>query len=430
MFMDKAMIVAVNSGKPANEFNEELIELKKLCEACEIEALDTVTQNLNQINPNTYIGSGKVQELKLLLESEECNIVVVNDELTPLQVSNLEKELKVDVFDRTYIILEIFRRRARTKEAKLQVQLASKIYQLPRLVGAHRHLSRQRGTGSGALHGRGGGEMKLELDRRLISKQINDIKAELRELKNLRKTQRKLRKKQGMKVVSLVGYTNSGKSSTLNALLSYSVSKRKEVYEKDMLFATLETSTRLVKTDNNLNFLLTDTVGFVSKLPHQLVEAFKSTLEEISEADLILHIIDSSNQNYEKQIEVTNRVLKELNADKIPMIYVFNKIDLLEEEFFIPPLYEKSVKVSAKTGENLDLLLEMIQDELFYDYRLLYLKLPFSKVDLYSKIKENAIIEEETIEEDGYFLKARVSDYLYDLVHQYHINNKDRNINH
>ncbi|HHX80192.1 MAG TPA: GTPase HflX [Acholeplasmataceae bacterium] len=425
MIMDKAMIIAVNTGKPANEFNEELSELIKLCEACEIEVLDTLTQNLSRINPNTYIGSGKVQEMKLLLESEECGIVVVNDELSPLQVSNLEKELGVDVFDRTYIILEIFSRRARTKEAKLQVQLASNIYQLPRLVGAHKHLSRQRGTGSGALHGRGGGEMKLELDRRLISKQINDIKAELKELKNLRKTQRKLRKKQGMKVASLVGYTNSGKSSTLNALLSYSISKRKEVYEKDMLFATLETSTRLVKTENNLSFLLTDTVGFVNKLPHQLVEAFKSTLEEISEADLILHIIDSSNQNYEKQIEVTNRVLKELNADKIPMIYVFNKIDLLEDGFFIPPLYEKAIKISAKNGDNLDLLLTMIEDELFQDYRLLYLKLPFSRIDLYSKIKENAIIEEELIEEDGYLLKTKVSDHLYELVHKYHIN-KDR----
>lgn len=416
--MDKALIVAVNCGKQQAEMNEEITELKQLCEACEIEVLETVTQNLNNINPSTYIGSGKIKEIQSLLAGDEYNLIVANDELTSLQVRNLEKELGIDVFDRTYVILEIFKRRAKTREAILQVELAAKKYLLPRLIGAHRNLSRQAGSG-GTMHGKGSGEMKLELDRRLIFKQIDDIKAELQELKNLRKNQRVLRKKQDMKVVSLVGYTNSGKSSTLNALLQFSVSKRKEVLEKDMLFATLETSTRLIKTENNLNFLLTDTVGFVNKLPHQLVEAFKSTLEEISEADLILHIVDSSNKNYEKQIAVTNQVLKDLGADMIPMIYCFNKIDKHEGDFYIPPQYDKAIKISAKNLTNIDKLLKMISEELFHDYRLLFLKIPYTKPDLYAKVKENAIIESEVAKEDGYFVQARVSDYLYELVREY-----------
>ncbi|MDD4000187.1 MAG: GTPase HflX, partial [Bacilli bacterium] len=314
-----------------------------------------------------------------------------------------------------YVILEIFRKRAKTKEAILQVELATKKYLLPRLMGSRTNLSRQRGAGSGYAHGRGSGEMKLELDRRKIYQEISDIKTELQELKSLRQTQRKQRKRQGMKVVSLVGYTNSGKSSTLNALLAYSSEVKKEVFEKDMVFATLETATRLVKTERNVNFLLTDTVGFVHKLPHQLIEAFKSTLEEISESDLILHIVDCANENLEKQIKVTNEVLAELGVKDIPMIYVFNKSDL-NECFFIPPTFEKAIKISAKNSDNLPKLLLMIEDELFQDYKEVYLKIPFSKGNLYNQIKENAVLEAETVEEDGYVLKVKLSDYLYNLV--------------
>jgi GTP-binding protein HflX len=418
--MDKALLIAVNTGSKENELNEEIIELENLCAACEIEVINTVIQNLNKVNPDTYLGKGKVEEIKLIADSEECNLIVVNDELSPLQVSNLEKALDIEVYDRTYVILEIFRRRAHTREAKLQVELATKKYLLPRLIGSRSHLSRQRGSGMGFSHGRGSGEMKLELDRRKVFDQISEINTELLELKNLRQTQRKQRKRQGMKVISLVGYTNSGKSSTLNALLSHSIAAKKEVFEKDMLFATLETSTRLIKTESNLTFLLTDTVGFVNKLPHQLIEAFKSTLEEITESDLVLHIVDCSNENFEKQISVTNQVLTELGVKDIPMIYVFNKTDL-NESFFIPPLYEKTIKISAKNSLNLEGLLIMIEEELFKDYRNLYLKLPFSKADLYNRVKENAIVEAETIEEDGYLLKAKMSNYLYGFVQEYEI---------
>ncbi|MFY9422094.1 MAG: GTPase HflX [Bacilli bacterium] len=422
--MEKALLIGVNSGKEQSELLAELEELKELCESCDIEVLDAITQNIQKINHNTYMGSGKIKEIQAWLSGEDCDLIVANDELTPLQIRNLEKTLNVRVYDRTYVILEIFKRRAKTKEAMLQVELASKKYLLPRLVGAHRNLSRQTGS-VGGLRGRGGGEMQLELDRRLISKQISAIQNELRELKKLRQTQRKLRKKQEMKIVSLVGYTNSGKSSTLNALLNHSVAKRKEVFEKDMLFATLETSTRHIKTEDNLSFLATDTVGFVNKLPHHLVEAFKSTLEEITEADLILHIVDSSNPNYEKQIAVTNQVLKELGADKIPMIYCFNKSDLLGEDFYIPPLYDKAIKISAKHQHNIDGLLRMIEEELFRDYLPVRLKLPYEKGKLYSKIKENAIIENERAEEDCYLLDAKVSAQLYELVRAYDVE-KDR----
>jgi len=415
--MEKALLIGVNTGKEEFEFREEMQELASLCEACEIEAADVITQNLNSINPATYVGSGKLKEIKTWIEGEECDLIVANDELSPLQVRNLEKALEVRVFDRTYVILEIFKKRAKTKEAILQVELAAKKYMLPRLIGAHRDLSRQTGS-VGGMHGRGGGEMQLELDRRLISKQINSIQKELQELKKLRQTQRSLRKKQDMKIVSLVGYTNSGKSSTLNSLLDRSLAKKKEVLEKDMLFATLETSTRLIKTEGQPAFLATDTVGFVNKLPHQLVEAFKSTLEEIAEADLILHVVDAANRNHEKQIEVTNRVLKELGADKIPVICCFNKIDLLAD-FFIPPLPGKAVKISAKNQTNIDQLLWMISEELFWDYLPVNLKLPYAKGDIYSLLKENAIIKSERNEADFLRLEARVPERMFEIVRPY-----------
>jgi GTP-binding protein HflX len=222
-----------------------------------------------------------------------------------------------------------------------------------------------------------------------------------------------------MKIVSLVGYTNSGKYSTLNALLNYSTSLKKDVLEKDMLFATLETATRFLKTPRNVQFLLTDTVGFVEKLPHHLVEAFKSTLEEITESDLILHIVDSSNPHYSKQIEVTNQVLKEIGVKNIPIIHVFNKIDLHEDSFFIPPAYEPAISISAKESYNLDKLLSMIEDFLFKTYHQVKLELPFSETLLLNQIKENGIIDNLQVNEDHYFVEAKISDYIYSLVRNY-----------
>jgi GTP-binding protein HflX len=421
--MDKAILVAVNDGRNNNEFNQEILELKSLCEACDIEIIDTVVQNLKSLHPDTYVGKGKLGDIAAVLSNNECDLLVTNDELTPLQVSNLEKELPATVYDRTYVILEIFRRRAKTKEAQLQVELATKKYLLPRLIGSHRDLSRQRGAGGGFAHGRGSGEMKLELERRNIYDQIADIRRDLEELVKLRKQQRMKRKKNEMKVVSLVGYTNSGKSSTLNAFLKYSVALKKEVFEKDMLFATLETSTRLLKTSRNLQFLLTDTVGFVNKLPHQLIEAFKSTLEEITEADLILHIVDSANPDYEKQIQVTRQVLEEIGVRDIPVIYVFNKSDLAED-FFAPPLYQPAIKISAKKDTNIEGLIRMIETELFKTYHQVFLRLPFSQTGLLNQIKENGIVDKMEVKDDHYYLQAKLSDHLYGLVREYAVNEK------
>lgn len=417
--MDKAIIIAVNTNNPIEKFNEELTELKNLCEACEIEIVDQIIQNLDKINPSTYLGKGKVDEIKRELISLDISLVVTADELTPLQLANLEKLLDVEVYDRTFVILEIFRRRAKTKEAILQVEMATQKYLLPRLVGRHQGFSRQRGTGGGFARGRGAGEMKLELERRGIYDQMSLIKKELDELTHLRKQQRIKRKKNQMKVVSLVGYTNSGKSSTLNGLLQYSVAIKKEVFEKDMLFATLETSTRMIKTANNLQFLLTDTVGFVSKLPHQLIEAFKSTLEEITESDLIIHVVDAANLHYEEQIATTNQVLSEIGVKDIPMIYVFNKIDLLEDYFYIPAQYENAIRISATNNQNLDKLLTMIEDELFKSYRNVTLVIPYTNSSIVSTIKDSAIINKFEQLEEHYLIEAKVSDYLYEYVKEF-----------
>jgi len=413
--MDKAILVAVNTNNP--NLIEEIKELKSLAEACNIEVVFEITQNLEKINPTTYVGKGKLEEIKVAINTYEANLILTNDELTPAQISTLEEELNCNIFDRTFIILEIFKRRAKTKEAILQVELATLKYQLPRLVGARKGLSRQRGT-AGATKSKGAGEMKLELERREIYDKIALLNKELANLTKLRKQQRNKRKQNEMKVVALVGYTNAGKSSTLNALLNYSVLKKKEVFEKDMLFATLETATRLIKTKNNLTFLLTDTVGFVNKLPHQLIEAFKSTLEEIKEANLIIHIVDAANPNYENQIKLTNEVLKEIGVENIPIIYAFNKIDLVDN-FYIPPIYEKAIKISATNNYNLDKLLELIESELFQNYLKIQVKIPYEKSHLISLIKENAIITNFEENEESFYLDLKIPPFLYEKLVNY-----------
>ena len=362
--MEKGIIIGVNTTKNNIIFSNEMKELKSLCEACNIEIVEEVTQNLDEQNIKTYIGKGKIEELKIAINATDADVIICNDELSPSQISNLQKILDVLVFDRTYVILEIFKRRAKTREAILQVDIASLKYMLPRLSGLRDGFSRQRGAG-GMAHGKGKGETQLEIDRRNIASRISFLKKELQELTNNRQIQRKKRKDNNFKTVCLVGYTNSGKSTTLNMLLQYSKDVKKEVFEKDMLFATLETSTRKIKLENNRQFLVTDTVGFVNKLPHDLVEAFKSTLEEIKECDLMIHVVDASNENFEDQIKSTNHVLDTIGVKDIPIIYAFNKIDKLDEYFYIPPTYENAIRISSKNNINIDNLLLEIQKTLF-----------------------------------------------------------------
>ena len=346
-------------------------ELKGLADACGLEVVSVVVQNAPQITHATYIGSGKVLELKKEIEEHDADIVIFNEALTPMQMRNLEKELDTEVLDRTGLILQIFASRARTREAKLQVESARLQYMLPRLVGMRASLSRQ-GGGSGRLSNKGAGEQKLELDRRRIEKRIAELRRELEVVERERATQRNRRLRTGLTKVALVGYTNAGKSTVMNALLNYSSTgsagaaggssngsaspasgrgtdsasgrgtgsadsrnsfddvreNTKQVFEADMLFATLDTSVRRIDAPGHIPFLLSDTVGFVSELPHALVKAFRSTLDEVRYADLLLEVVDFSDPDYREQIEVTAKTLEEIGAGNIPVVYLYNKTDL------------------------------------------------------------------------------------------------------
>jgi GTP-binding protein HflX len=366
-----------------------------------------------------YIGKGKVAELKEIIESVEPDLVIFDNELSPSQIRNLEETLEIKVIDRTILILDIFARRAKTTEAKLQVELAQSEYMLPRVVGMYKSLSRQRsGTGS-----KGPGEQKLELDRRLLRNKISKLKKDLKAIVETRRTQRKSRKQSHIPIVSLAGYTNAGKSTLMNAIVDSSMNvDKKHVFKKDMLFATLETKTVNVKLSDSKNFLLTDTVGFIKNLPHDLIEAFKSTLEEITEADLILHVIDLSNKNYKHQIQAVNQVLKEINADGIPVIYVYNKIDLIDDLPLIET--ENGVFVSAENNENINQLLDEINFALEKNSSIVQLLLPFEKGDIFSYFKNSKSIIESAYQTDGIYVKIKLTKSEIEKYKQYIINNQ------
>lgn len=406
----KAILVGVKlDNVNINDFEDEIIELKNLSEACDIEVIDSIKQNLEAFNPVTYIGSGKIDEIKMSIEANEADVVICNDELTPLQISKLSEKLEVQIYDRTYLILEIFKRRAKTKEAILQVEIASLSYLLPRLAGMRQGLSRQRGTGGGFAHGRGAGETKLELDRRINSDKISQLKKELKELEKVRRVQRERRKTSDLAKVCLVGYTNSGKSTLMNTFLELTKSKdEKKVLQKDMLFATLETSSRKIDYKNG-SFILTDTVGFIEKLPHNLVEAFKSTLEEIKECDLIIHVVDGSNDKHLSQINATNKVLEELDVKDIPVIYAFNKIDKIDNYLYIPNEFPEAIRISALTGYNIEELLKLIFKKTYGEYEEVEMLIPYDMENDYYKIKSKSIIEETKYEENGIYVKCQIN---------------------
>ena len=297
--MDKVLIVGMNlvTEQKKQNFDLAMNEMVSLVEACNMEPVGRVEQNMESANAATYIGSGKVQEVREMVKALEADMVVFDNGLSPIQLRNLSRELGCAVMDRTTLILEIFSARAKTREAKLQVEVARLQYMLPRLVGLHDALSRQGGA-SGAMSNKGAGEKKLELDRRKLEQRLTTMRRELENIAEERKTQRKKRAESGIPRVALVGYTNAGKSTIMNAMLAaYVEDKEKKVYEEDMLFATLDTTVRkIVPMDKNA-FLLSDTVGFISNLPHNLIKAFRSTLEEVQEADLLVQVIDYSDEN-------------------------------------------------------------------------------------------------------------------------------------
>lgn len=405
----KAILVGVNLNHQS-DFEYSMEELGNLAAACEVEVLGAVTQNLSRVNPSHYIGTGKLQDVTLLLEQHEANLVIFNDELSPSQIRNLEADLDCKVVDRTILILDIFGNRARTRESQLQVEVAELQYMLPRLVGLRESLGRQ-GGGVG-MKNRGTGETKLELDRRRIEDKIIALSKELEVLVAHRQTQRKKRKKTEVPIVSLVGYTNAGKSTVMNALVElYTETKDKFVFEKNMLFATLETSVRSIELEDNKTFLLTDTVGFVSKLPHHLVKAFRSTLEEVKEADLLVHVVDFSNPEYEQHIRITNETLKAIGVEDIPMIYAYNKIDLKDGD--IPESEDNTVYMSAKRKQGIEDLIGVIRGHIFKDYMKCAMLIPYDQGQLVSYFNEHAHILATEYEEAGtrLTLECRQSDY-------------------
>ncbi|MBM7838686.1 GTP-binding protein HflX [Alkalihalobacillus xiaoxiensis] len=382
------------------DFSYSMKELTNLTEALDLRTVAQVSQKLTVPNQATYIGSGKVSEIKMMCEEMDVSLVIFNDELTPSQIRNLEKLLEVTVYDRTMLILDIFGERAKTKEAQMQVEVARLKYLLPRLVGMRASLSRQGGSGTG-LANRGAGETKLELDRRKIESRINMLEKELESIVNRRDIQRSQRKKQQMPVVALVGYTNAGKSSLLNAMLTDD--QEKHVFEKDMLFATLDTSVRRVEWKKNLPFLMADTVGFVSKLPTHLVKAFRSTLEEAREADLLLHVVDYSHEYYKEMIETTTETLKSMDIEQ-PMVFVYNKIDLTDENEPRTQANELFVSASKKLG--LNLLADAIQASIFKEYRVQNLLIPYDEGAVQARINEQTHVIKQEEREEGWFIKA------------------------
>jgi GTP-binding protein HflX len=409
--LERAIVVGVNLKKDEH-FEYGLEELHNLAEALNVEVVGEVTQNLDRVNSAHYVGKGKIDEIKAFYDEADANLVIFNDELSPSQIRNLEEALECKVIDRTMLILDIFARRAKSKEAQMQVELAQLQYMLPRLIGLRASLGRQGGGTGGGFKNRGAGETKLELDRRKIEDQIAKLRRDLEHVKEQRVTQRKQRKKNEIPVVSIVGYTNAGKSTVMNRLLSKTGQlDDKQVFEKDMLFATLETSVRQIRLPDQKEFLLTDTVGFVSKLPTHLVKAFRSTLEEAREADLLLHVVDVSNEEYRYMMHVTNETLQAVGVEDVPTLELYNKADLAELNY--PRVSGNSLWISAKEGKGLDELLETIRTHIFADYKTCRMLIPYERGDIVSYLNEQAAVQTSEYEEEGTLIKVelRQSDY-------------------
>ena len=404
---EKVIVTGLDTGQ--EDFDYSMIELKELAQANQMDVVDRIDQVLERPNAATYFGKGKIEEIKNIVAVENATTVITNDELSPSQLSNLNDEIGVRVIDRTALILEIFAKRAQTKEAKIQVQIAQLEYQLPRLhTAANQRLDQQNGGGAGFTN-RGAGETKIEMDRRVIQKHISHLRHELKEINKSEATKRALRDKSTIPTAALVGYTNAGKSTIMNKMIDrYGISKGKEVFEKDMLFATLDTSVRQLTLPDQKRFILSDTVGFVSKLPTHLIEAFKSTLTEAAKADLLIQVIDYSDPHKEEMIKTTEKTLQQIGIDNIPMVYVFNKADKTASEY---PTMEGDdhLIISAKDKKSLDMLIKAIKDHLFNDYQEAKLLVPFTDGHVVSYLNEHANITDTSYQNDGTLLKVEIS---------------------
>ncbi|AUA28199.1 TPA: GTPase HflX [Clostridioides difficile] len=418
---EKALLVGLNLTTIVKknddiDTNESMEELKELTKAAGAEVVGSLIQNKHSVDAAYYIGKGKVEEIRAYSDSLDATLVIFNDELSGAQIRNIENVVGRKVIDRTTLILDIFAQRALSKEGKLQVELAQLKYRLPRLYGMGGEMSR---TGAG-IGTRGPGEQKLEIDKRHILNKAADIRRELKEVKKNRETQRVKRLKSNIPIVALVGYTNAGKSTLLNELIKThkDYEQEKEVFVKDMLFATLDVTLRKALLPNKKEFLVVDTVGFVSKLPHDLVEAFKATLEEVQYANLILHVIDATNTSYELQKSTTEGVLKELGVNDKKHILVYNKVDKLELDIY-PKSQEDIVYISAKQGINMDKLLNMIEIALMENTYSVSLMLPYERGDIFSRIKDKYNVENFEYGESGITLDADLDEEDFNIYREY-----------
>ncbi|QZN92809.1 GTPase HflX [Limosilactobacillus panis] len=404
---EQVIIAGLDTGQ--EDYDYSMTELAELAQANHMDVVQRVDQVIDRPNPATYFGTGKVAEIAEVAATNDATTIITNDELSPSQLRNLEEEVGCRILDRTALILEIFANRAQTKEAKLQVQIAELQYRLPRLqTSASQRLDQQTGGGSGFTN-RGAGETKLEMDRRTIQHQISHLRHELADIDKSEATKRKQRAKSNIPTAALVGYTNAGKSTIMNGLVRrYGAVEDKTVFEKNMLFATLDTSVRRLTLPSKKDFLLSDTVGFVSKLPTNLVKSFRSTLAEAANADLLIQVIDYSDPHYEEMMHTTEQALKQIGIENIPMINVFNKADKTEIEF---PVLEgdDQVVISAKQPESLDLLVNVIRKHLFKDYVQVKLLLPFAEGQLVSYLNEHTNILNTEYRTDGTLLTVEMS---------------------
>lgn len=405
------------------ENEESLDELAELARACNVSVVDKVLQKRSKIDSALYVGKGKVEELAMLRQAESANVIIFDDELSASQIRNLENLIGTKVIDRTTLILEIFATRAKSKEANIQVELAQLKYRLPRLSGLGTMLSR---TGGG-IGTKGPGEKKLEIDKRHIRERIYDLSKELEKIKKVRETQRASRS--SIPKVSLVGYTNAGKSTLRNLIYKlYPIkdnNQKEDVMEANMLFATLDITTRAVLLPNNETITLTDTVGFIRKLPHDLVEAFKSTLEEVVYSDLLLHVVDISSDQYEKHIEAVNLVLEELNSLNKPTILLLNKMDNLSEEELNKRLEKLEglnyLPISAKNNLNIEELIQKVCEALPNKLRKIEYLIPYSEQSMVSYLHRNSKVLEERYEEEGTYISAQVDDLVFNTCRKYEI---------
>lgn len=396
--LERVLLIGV-SEQDGDDVEDSLEELAELVHTAGAQVVGTLIQKRERIHPGTYVGTGKVAEIAELLRTTGATGIVCDDELTPAQLKNLENMLDTKIMDRTLIILDIFAARATTSEGKIQVELAQLKYRLSRLSGLGRSLSRL----GGGIGTRGPGEKKLEMDRRLINSRVAQLNRELKEVQMHREVTRAQRKRTGIPVVAIVGYTNAGKSSLLNKLTNA------DVLEEDKLFATLDPTTRILELGKNQEVLLTDTVGFIRKLPHHLIQAFRSTLEEAKYADIILHVVDASNPQMDKQMHIVYETLRELEVTGKKVITAFNKTDRTD----IPqPLLDfkadKTLHISAKTGEGLEKLKEDLEELLRENKRLIEKIIPYQDAGIIQQVRTKGELLEEEYREDGIFIRAYV----------------------